>query len=84
MTKGSDVSEGNAPLQIPLPGIRDRAVQFQHDWPGLFLRGDTALVVAWAIRELECRLSDTADDRVSVALNKLSPIAELIEKNVRV
>ena len=39
-------------LKIPLPGgsgvAKSGAIQFENDWPGLFLRGDTAIVVSLA------------------------------------
>lgn len=75
-------------LKIPLPGgsgvAKDGAVQFQNDWPGLFLRGDTAIVVCLAIRNLQKALEQNQDLVVASALGKLSVIAELIEREVKV
>jgi hypothetical protein len=75
-------------LQIPLPGgsgvAKDGAIQFQNDWPGLFLRGDTAIVVALAIRNLQGALAESQDRVVASALGQLSVVADLIEREVRV
>jgi hypothetical protein len=39
--------------QIPIPGgsgaIPTGAMQFQDDWPGLFIRGDDAVMLAFSI-----------------------------------
>lgn len=73
--------------QIPLPGSSGQtptgAMQFQQDWPGLFIRGDDAMLLASLIRELEARLADSDDGRISVALYHLAKIAEIIECDVR-
>jgi hypothetical protein len=50
----------------------------------LFLRGDTAIFVGIAIRNLEKALADTDDVVVSSSLSRLSAIADLIERDVRV
>ena len=75
------------PLQIPLPGGSGRAptgaVQFQDDWPGLFIRGDTAIIMAHAIRTLEASLRDTADVVVASQLMKLARLAEIVERDVK-
>lgn len=75
-------------MQIPLPGGSGNAptgaVQFQDDWPGLFLRGDTAIVLGLAIRNLERALAGSDDVVVASALSKLSAIAGIIERDVRV
>ena len=80
------MSEKKPPLQIPLPGgsayAVTGAVQFSDDWPGLFIRGDNAIVVAFAIRQLQARLSGTDDIYIASALSKLEPIADLIERDV--
>lgn len=72
--------------QIPLPGGSNRAptgaMQFQNDWPGLFLRGDSAIPMAVHIRELERRLVDHPDGIVGGLLVQLSTIAEMIERDV--
>jgi hypothetical protein len=75
-------------LQIPLRGGSGNAptgaVQFQDDWPGLFLRGDMAIVVALAIRNLQKALTDSNDLVIASALGNLSIIADVIERDVRV
>jgi hypothetical protein len=81
-------SRKQAPLQIPLPGgsgvAETGAVQFQNDWPGLFLRGDTAIVVAVAIRNLEKALANNEDPMVGWSLSKLVPVAAIVEREVKV
>ena len=75
-------------LQIPLPGgsahVPTGAVQFQGDWPGLFIRGDDAIFLRSAIRQLQERLGSTQDVAVSNALLKLRSIADVIEQQVMV
>ena len=82
------MSEKVKPLAIPLPGgsgqAKTGAVQFRDDWPGLFIRGDDALALAVSIRDLQSRLADTADVRIASALSRLSQIAAIIERDVRV
>lgn len=74
--------------QISLPGGSGRiptgAIQFQDDWPGLFVRGDDALALLSAIRELAARVGDHADPVVAGALDRLQRIAAVIEQDVRV
>ncbi len=75
-------------LKIPLPGgsgvVKDGAVQFQNDWPGLFLRGDTAIVLSLAVRNLQKGLAESQDPIIASSLSKLNLIANLIEREVRV
>jgi hypothetical protein len=75
-------------LQIPLPGgsgrIKTGAVQFQDDWPCLFVRGDDAIFLRSAIRRLQERLTSTQDVDVSDALMRLGAIADIIEQQVMV
>ena len=72
--------------QIPFPGSSGQtptgALQFQDDWPGLFLRGDAAIPLCWSIRSLELRLGDHKDPIVMSALVRLKEIADLIERDV--
>jgi hypothetical protein len=72
----------------PLPGGSGRvptgAVQFRDDWPGLFVRGDAAIILAFHIRSLEAVLAQSQDLLVQSALSKLVPIAEVIEREVKV
>jgi hypothetical protein len=71
---------------IPLPGgsaaAPTGAMQFEHDWPGLFLRGDSAISVRSSIRGLQERLREHADPAVCACLIQLGDIADLIEKDV--
>ena len=58
------------------------AIQFQNDWPGLFIRGDEAIVLLSRIRGLQERLASHPDVVVAAALMDLGRIAELIERDV--
>ena len=73
-------------LQIPLPGGSGRAptgaVQFRDDWPGLFVRGDDALVAGNAIRELQKRLAKHPDLEVRFFVDLLAPLADIIDRDV--
>jgi hypothetical protein len=72
--------------QIPLPGRSGRiptgAMQFLDDWPGLFIRGDVALSIAFSIRQLQKRLAEHSDMVVHSSLNRLEKIADIIERDV--
>jgi hypothetical protein len=57
-------------------------MQFQDDWPGLFLRGDTAIPLHVSIRALQQRLADHPDVVVGSALIRLEQIADIIERDV--
>jgi hypothetical protein len=71
---------------IPVPGSSGQtptgAMQFQDDWPGLFVRGDDAIMLMAAIERLQERLSDHPDVVVASALNRLSRYADIIDKDV--
>lgn len=73
-------------IKIPLPGgsgcAPTGAIQFQDDWPGLFIRGDQAIALLVRIRALEQRLSGHPDGVVAAALLELRKIANLIERDV--
>jgi hypothetical protein len=73
-------------LQIPMPGSSGEtptgAIQFENDWPGLFIRGDQAVVLLSRIRGLQDRLASHPDVVVAAALIELGKIAELIERDV--
>ena len=75
-------------LQIPLPGGSGEAptgaVQFQNDWPGLFVRGDHAIRMRTAIRRLRERLADSTDHDVQNALYDLEEFADIIGREVLV
>jgi hypothetical protein len=72
--------------QIPFPGSSGEtptgALQFQNDWPGLFIRGDDAVVLHSRIRGLQQRLADHPDVVVAAALSQLQQIADIIERDV--
>ena len=72
--------------QIPVPGSSGQtptgAMQFKDDWPGLFIRGDSAIPILGAVRRLQDRLKDTKDVQVTSALHILVQIADLIEHDV--
>jgi hypothetical protein len=73
--------------QIPFPGgsgqIPTGAMQFENDWPGLFIRGDNAIALAASIRGLQQRLSAHSDLVVGAVLIQLGQIADIIERDVK-
>ena len=73
-------------LQIPMRGNSGQtptgAIQFENDWPGLFIRGDRAIVLLSRIRGLQERLASHPDVVVAAALVELGKIADLIERDV--
>jgi hypothetical protein len=75
-------------LQIPLPGgsglAPTGAVQFQNDWPGLFVRGDAAIHLRSAIRTLHKHLGDHQEAGVRIALSELVQFAGIVEHEVMV
>jgi hypothetical protein len=72
--------------QLPFPGSSGitptGALQFQDDWPGLFIRGDDAIDLMVKIRSLSERLGDYQDVVVCGALLRLNKIADIIEREV--
>ena len=72
--------------QIPFPGssgaVPTGALQFQNDWPGLFLRGDSAGSLLSAIRGLQQRLGSHPDSTVGALLIQLGQVADIIERDV--
>jgi hypothetical protein len=72
--------------QIPFPGDSGRtptgAMQFQDDWPGLFIRGDSAVSVLFAIRRLQVHFRDCDDLEVASALSVLGSLADIIDQDV--
>ncbi len=72
--------------QIPFPGgsgnVPTGAIQFQDDWPGLFLRGDTAISLLSGIRGLQDRLINHPDPVVQAVLLQMNEIAEMIERDI--
>jgi hypothetical protein len=72
--------------QIPFPGDSGRtptgAMQFQDDWPGLFIRGDDAIVLMGRIRYLVEHVSEHRDLGVMSVLQNLGELASVIERDV--
>lgn len=72
--------------QIPVPGSSGQtptgAMQFQDDWPGLFVRGDDAIMLMSAIVRLRERLADHPDVVVASALDQLARYADIIARDV--
>ncbi len=72
--------------QIPFPGgsgaTPTGAMQFQDDWPGLFLRGDAAISLHSNIIALEQKLAGHPDPLIGVILLQMRHIAEVIERDV--
>jgi hypothetical protein len=78
------------------PRVETGAIRFGNDWPGLFVRGDQAIHLAWCIGELEPLLravlahhpellpSNFAWDHLDLALSALSLIRKVINEEVRV
>jgi hypothetical protein len=76
--------------------VETGAVQFGDDWPGLFVRGDQALHLAWCIAELEPHIQALLEklpastpgnydhDHLDMALSTLSAIRRRIYEEVRV
>jgi len=60
------------------------AIQFENDWPGLFIRGDQAIALASRIRGLQERLANHPDAAAGACLIELGKIADLIERDVAV
>ena len=74
--------------QIPFPGSSGEtptgALQFQGDWPGLFVRGDEAIFMMFCTRQLVEHLAGNQDPIVAGALNGLKRYADIIEHDVKV
>ena len=72
--------------QIPFPGNSGQtptgAMQFQDDWPGLFVRGDDAIMLMSAIEQLQERLADHPDVVVASALSRLARYVDIISRDV--
>ena len=72
--------------KLPIPGNSGTAptgaMQFRDDWPGLWARGDDAIVLLCAIEQLTERLADHPDVVVASALSRLSQYAEIIARDV--
>jgi hypothetical protein len=72
--------------QIPFPGssgaVPTGALQFQNDWTGLFLRGDSASSLLSTIRGLQQRLGSHPDSTVGALLIQLGQVADIIEQTL--
>ena len=73
--------------QIPFPGgsgvVPSGAIQFQGDWPGLFLRGDEAVTLLPGLRAiLEHAPIASLPDTCWSAHMQLARIADIIEREV--
>lgn len=87
MKREDQVNDGAVRItQVAVPGgsgvIPTGALQFKQDWPGLFIRGDDAIGVAAAIRQLQQRLNDADDVAIWRALHRLNEYADIIERDV--
>ena len=69
--------------QIPFPGnsgdTPTGAMQFQDDWPGLYIRGDDAISLLAELRRVEQLLRDKGRSGLPW---KMSEVAEIIERDV--
>ena len=72
--------------QIPVPGgsglTPTGAMEFEQDWPGLFIRGDNAAPVLCAIRRLQQHCANHSHWEVQTSLSVLGEIADIIEHDV--
>lgn len=62
--------------------VETGAVQFGNDWPGLFIRGDNAMMLKLDIEVLAVYVQEAGRPSVQVALNSLIRMAEMIGENV--
>jgi hypothetical protein len=70
------------PAPPGLPRVETGAVQFGDDWPGLFIRGDTAHWLMMRLRQLARLLADHPNPDVADVLGTLGWYAEMIEQDV--
>jgi hypothetical protein len=75
-------------IQIPFPGgsgnVPTGAIQFENDWPGLFLRGDSAIALRGTILGLRQRLVSHPDPAIGALMFQLGQIADSIERDVMI
>lgn len=78
-------------VQIPMPGgsarVRTGAIQFRDDWPGLFVRGDDAIVLAVDLSHILQVLRERgleADHRVLCGIPRIEKLMTIIEQDVKV
>lgn len=70
-------------LPAPTERVETGAIQFENDWPGLFIRGDNAFALLMAIRFLFHfldRIEMDPDERLQ--LSYLKTIAKIIDEDV--
>jgi hypothetical protein len=71
---------------IPHPGgsglTPTGALQFQDDWPGLFIRGDDAMRILGAIRQIQEYVDERDAYEIAAPLTALTEIAGIIERDV--
>jgi hypothetical protein len=53
-----------------VPRVETGAVQFGNDWPGLFVRGDEAVHLAWCIEKLEPHIKALLEKQRMLVLGK--------------
>ena len=73
--------------QIPFSGSSGTtptgAMQFRDDWPGLFIRGDTAIALLPSLRALLAHTPwESLPPSCDVAHSELSRLADTIEREV--
>ena len=79
---GTEQTLNQAAAAEGLPRMETGSVRFGNDWPGLFLRGDDALVLAASIRNLMAAVPSIDDPAATSALVRLEELAEVIERDV--
>jgi hypothetical protein len=72
------------PKPTDIGRVETGALQFDDDWPGLFLRGDYALVLMARIRILAERLGKQDDPGIWSVMVSLKELADLIDRDVKV
>jgi hypothetical protein len=69
--------------QVPVPGgsglMPTGAIQFQDDWPALFIRGDESIGLLFELRHLEQLLREKCGAPLPA---RLRHVAEIIERDV--
>jgi hypothetical protein len=68
--------------QIPLESMNSGAVQFEDDWPGLYLSGKDCLRLINELRFVREQVLDAP--RAAILVGCLNDIEEAIERDVRV
>jgi hypothetical protein len=78
------MSTTKIPLSPDAPRIETGAVQFGDDWPGLFIRGDEAIILAANIRNLLAAMPGINNPAAMSTLVQLDELADVIERGVAV